>query len=88
MDEAKAKQLYRMAADRGDYIAQMNLGGLLLAEKNDDEAYRWFLLAAQQGFTAAELQVELDEHEPHGRFIMAPEDDDHYIRSRDRPGRR
>ena len=57
MDEAKAKQLYRMAADRGDYIAQMNLGGLLLAEKNDDEAYRWFLLAAQQGFTAAELQV-------------------------------
>ena len=57
MDEAKAKQLYRMAADRGDYIAQMNLGGLLLSEKNDDEAYRWFLLAAQQGFTAAELQV-------------------------------
>jgi hypothetical protein len=45
----------------------------------------------EQGMTPgflAPYQVELDEHEPHGRLIMAPEDDDDYIRSRDRPGRR
>ena len=59
LDKKKAERLYRMAADRGDAIAQDNLGILLDAEKKCEEAFRYFALAADQGYTFAENNVGL-----------------------------
>ncbi|EGB07814.1 hypothetical protein AURANDRAFT_27542, partial [Aureococcus anophagefferens] len=54
LDKKKAERLYRMAADRGVAIAQYNLARGLDAEKKFAEAFRYFALAANQGFTDAE----------------------------------
>ncbi len=54
LDKKKAERLIRMAADRGDAIAQCNLGILLDSEKKFEEAFRYFALAAEQGLTLAE----------------------------------
>ena len=54
LDKKKAEQLYRMAADRGDAVAQSNLGDFLRREKKLEEAFRYYALAADQGFTEAE----------------------------------
>ena len=59
LDKKKAVRLYRAAADRGDAIAQDNLGILLDAEKKCEEAFRCFALAADQGYTFAENNVGL-----------------------------
>jgi hypothetical protein len=43
-----------MAADRGDAIAQTSLGCILYSEKRFEEAFRYYTLAANQGYTTAE----------------------------------
>ena len=59
LDKKKAERLYRMAADRGDAVAQNSLGFLLDAEKKFDEAFRYYSLAADQGRTTAEFNLGL-----------------------------
>jgi len=54
LDKKKAERLYRAAADRGDATAQVNFAFLLDAEKKFDEAFRYYALAADQGYTNAE----------------------------------
>jgi hypothetical protein len=54
LDRKKAERLYRMGADRGDAGAQSNLGAFLHAEKKLEEAFRYFELAADQGYTSGE----------------------------------
>jgi hypothetical protein len=54
LDKKKAERLCRMAADRGDAFAQSNLGSLLYSEKKFEEAFRYYALAADQGYTFAE----------------------------------
>ena len=53
MDPNKARQLYRMAVDRGDAAAQCNLAMGLRKEGKYDEAMRLFLLSAKQGYATA-----------------------------------
>ena len=53
MDPNKARQLYRMAVDRGDAAAQCNLAMGLRKEGKYDEAMRLFLLSAKQGYANA-----------------------------------
>ena len=50
----KAERLYRAAADRGDAIAQNNLGNVLRSEEKFEEAFRYYALSADQGFTDGE----------------------------------
>ena len=57
LDKKKAERLYRAAADRGDAFAQSNLGILLYSEKKFEEAFRYFALAANQGYTGAECNL-------------------------------
>jgi hypothetical protein len=57
LDMKKAERLYRMAADRGDAIAQDKLAFLLDAEGKDEEAFRYFALAADQGYGSGELNL-------------------------------
>ncbi|EGB06480.1 hypothetical protein AURANDRAFT_29118, partial [Aureococcus anophagefferens] len=54
LDKKKAERLYRMGADRGDAVAQNNVAFLLVSEKKFEEAFRYFVLAADQGLTSAE----------------------------------
>ena len=54
LDKKKAERLYRMAADRGDAVAQNNLGALLDSE---EEAFRYYALSADQGYTYAETSL-------------------------------
>lgn len=55
---AKALRMYKAAALRGDSEAQFILGGMLYrgigADKNEREAFKWLLKAAQQGKTSTE----------------------------------
>ena len=57
LDKKKAVQLYRAAADRGDAFGQINLGSLLYSEEKFEEAFRYYALAANQGFTDAEYNL-------------------------------
>ncbi|EGB06301.1 hypothetical protein AURANDRAFT_29473, partial [Aureococcus anophagefferens] len=57
LDKKKAEQLYRAAADRGDAVAQCNLGIFLDSGKKFEKAVRYFALAADQGYTDAELNL-------------------------------
>jgi TPR repeat protein len=57
LDNKKAMKLCRMAADRGDAVAQNNVAFLLDSEKKFQEAFRYFALAADQGYTAGELNL-------------------------------
>ena len=54
LDKKKAMQLCRMAADRGDAVAQSILAKLLHSEEKFEEAVRYFVLAANQGYTYGE----------------------------------
>ena len=54
LDKKKAERLYRMAADRGDAFGQCNLGISLHSEQKSEEAVRYFVLAANQGYTDGE----------------------------------
>ncbi|EGB13182.1 hypothetical protein AURANDRAFT_13714, partial [Aureococcus anophagefferens] len=57
LDKKKAERLYRAAADRGDALAQNNLGALLDAEERFEEAFRYYALAADQGYTSGEFNL-------------------------------
>jgi TPR repeat protein len=57
LDKKKAARLYRAAADRGDAVAQFKTAFLLVPEKKFDEAFRYFALSADQGYTAAEFSL-------------------------------
>ena len=46
-----------MAADRGHAMAQKNLGGIFFQEGKVEEAFKLFMLSAEQGFTDAEYLV-------------------------------
>jgi hypothetical protein len=54
LDKKKAERLLRMAADRGVALAQYNFGILLYSEQKFEEAFRYFVLAANQGYTDGE----------------------------------
>jgi TPR repeat protein len=54
LDKKKAARLYCTAADRGDAVAQSNLGAILHSQEKFEEAFRYVALAADQGWTAAE----------------------------------
>ena len=58
MNEDKAVQLSREAADRGHAVAQLKLGWELLGAKNkekEQEGFRYIWLAAKQGLMDAEF---------------------------------
>jgi uncharacterized protein len=59
-DEVEAVRLHRMAADRGDAEAQMNVGTCLAmgigVTKDDREAFRYLGLAMTQGHTGVQVQ--------------------------------
>ncbi|EGB11477.1 hypothetical protein AURANDRAFT_4677, partial [Aureococcus anophagefferens] len=57
LDKKKAERLYRTAADRGDAVAQSNLAVLLDSEKQHEEAFRYYALAADQGYTRTEFNL-------------------------------
>ena len=52
-DEKKTMQLWKLAADQGNAMAQAKLS-TLFKDNDPKEALRWMNLAAQQGFTFAE----------------------------------
>src|SRR5690606_11462349 len=58
---AKAVEWYRKAADRGNAVAQYNLGTIYRAgkgvPKNTDEAMKWYRLAAAQNYEAAKTEL-------------------------------
>ena len=54
LDKKKAMKLYRAAADRGGAFAQYNLAVELHSDEKFEEAFRYLVLAANQGFTPAE----------------------------------
>jgi TPR repeat protein len=57
LDKKKAERLYRAAADRGDALAQNDVGVLLASEEKIEEAFRYFALAADQGYTHGETNL-------------------------------
>ena len=57
LDKKKAERLYRTAADRGDAFAQNNLAVLLDSQDKFEEAFRYFALAADQGYTSGEFNL-------------------------------
>jgi TPR repeat protein len=54
LDKKKAERLYRMAADRGDATAQVGLAFLIDSEERHEEAFRYYALAADQGYARGE----------------------------------
>ena len=59
LDKKKAMQLYRNAADRGDAVAQNSLACLLCSQEKLEEGFRYYALAADQGYTDAEYCLGL-----------------------------
>ncbi|EGB12353.1 hypothetical protein AURANDRAFT_3819, partial [Aureococcus anophagefferens] len=57
LDKKKAERLFRTAADRGDAAAQTSLGFLLDTEEKHEEAFRCYVLAADQGYATGELNL-------------------------------
>ena len=57
LDKKKAEELYRAAADRGDAVAQNKIAWLLHSEEKFEEAFRYYALAADQGYTDAEFSL-------------------------------
>ncbi|EGB06381.1 hypothetical protein AURANDRAFT_54293 [Aureococcus anophagefferens] len=57
LDKKKAERLYRAAADRGEATAQCNLGAFLHSDEKFEEAFRYFVLAANQGYTPGEFNL-------------------------------
>ena len=54
VDWKKAKQLHRMAADRGSAVAQRNVGTICEDKEGDiSEARKWYALSAAQGYKNA-----------------------------------
>ena len=57
LDRKKSTQLYRLGADRGHPLAQKNFGQTMYQEGNFEEAFKLFMLSAEQGFTDGEYLV-------------------------------
>jgi TPR repeat protein len=57
LDKKKAERLYRTAADRGEATAQINVGILLGHEEKHEEAFRYYALSADQGYTPGEFNL-------------------------------
>ena len=57
LNRNKAKELYRMAADRGNAVGQANLAKILRTDGKPVEAFQYSMRAAEQGYTNAETQV-------------------------------
>ncbi|EGB07291.1 hypothetical protein AURANDRAFT_64981 [Aureococcus anophagefferens] len=57
LDKKKAERLYRAAADRGEAFAQFNLAELLDSEEKFEEAFRYYALSADQGYTPGEFNL-------------------------------
>ncbi|EGB12038.1 hypothetical protein AURANDRAFT_19925, partial [Aureococcus anophagefferens] len=57
LDKKKATRLFRMAADRGDACAQVCSAEDFYSEKKFEEAFRYFALAANQGYTHGECHL-------------------------------
>jgi TPR repeat protein len=54
LDWKKAKQLHRMAADRGCAVGQKNVGTICEDKEGDiSEARKWYALSAAQGLKSA-----------------------------------
>jgi TPR repeat protein len=56
-DLAQAEKWYTKAAERGQTMAQYNLGLFYMTQKKHREAYEWFLRAAKQGHKLAEYNL-------------------------------
>jgi hypothetical protein len=69
LDKKKAERLYRAAADRGDELAQNNVAFLLVSEDKFEEAFRYYALAADQGFTAGEFNLGCCHRDGHGTEV-------------------
>jgi hypothetical protein len=69
LDKKKAERLYRMAANRGDALAQNRLGALLHSEEKFEEAIRYFVLAADQGFIDGEHNLACFYYEGKGTEV-------------------
>jgi len=69
LDKKKAERLYRAAADRGDATAQFNIGVLLSAEEKHEEAFRYYALAADQGYTDGENNLGCCYHNGTGTEV-------------------
>ena len=54
LDKKKAERLYRAAADRGDAVAQNKIACSLHSEQKFEEAFRYYALSADQGYTRGE----------------------------------
>jgi len=57
LDKKKAERLFCAAADRGDATAQCNLAFLLDSERRFEEAFQYYALAADQGYTSGEYNL-------------------------------
>ena len=57
LDKKKAERLTRIAADRGDAGAQINLARVLVLQEKFEEAFRICALAADQGLTLGEFNL-------------------------------
>ncbi|EGB02702.1 hypothetical protein AURANDRAFT_33788, partial [Aureococcus anophagefferens] len=55
LDKKKAERLYRAAADQGDAVAQCGFGDFLHSEQKPEEAFRYYALSADQGYTRSQL---------------------------------
>jgi hypothetical protein len=60
-DYEKAAQWYRLAAEEGNAVAQLNLGHMyaegLGVSRDDKEAVHWYRLAANRGVAVAQLRA-------------------------------
>jgi TPR repeat protein len=57
LDKKKAERLFRMAADRGDAVAQNKIACSLHSEQKFEEAFRYYALSADQGYTPGEINA-------------------------------
>jgi len=67
-DMKKAQQLFRLAADRGDAIAQCNYGTMLKKDGDPEAAVYYWKLSAAQGYAGAEFHLGLSYY--HGECGM------------------
>ena len=69
LDKKKATQLWKIAAERGNAMAQAKFSTLFV-HSDPKEALRWMTLSAQQGFTEGEsILGAFLSHGPHAAEI-------------------
>jgi TPR repeat protein len=65
----KAERLFRAAADRGDAVGQACLGSFLCSQEKLEEGFRYFALAADQGYTSGEQDLGVCYRDGHGTEV-------------------